>query len=74
MPIKLFLPSPTSNGDQYDGDWVSGKRHGHGMLRAADGTIYDVSVYMYMYLYLHCPATSDSLSEIGGKGQLNRVF
>lgn len=35
-----------SNGDQYEGDWVMNKRHGHGMLRCADGTMYDVSVHM----------------------------
>ena len=37
---------PHSNGDQYDGDWVMGKRHGHGLLRTAQGTIYDVSWHM----------------------------
>ena len=35
----LFL---LSNGDQYDGDWVAGVRHGHGLLRCVAGTIYDV--------------------------------
>ena len=30
------------NGDRYDGDWVNGMRHGQGMLRCRDGTIYDV--------------------------------
>ena len=39
---------PHSNGDQYDGDWVMGKRHGHGLLRTAQGTIYDVSWHMQL--------------------------
>ena len=38
-----LIHMPHSNGDQYDGDWVMGKRHGHGLLRTAQGTIYDVS-------------------------------
>ena len=33
-----------SNGDQYEGDWVAGNRHGSGMLRCADGTLYDVRI------------------------------
>ena len=54
MPYTLH-----SNGDQYDGDWVMGKRHGQGMLRTAQGTIYDVSGLefgrmMYIICYLTC--------------------
>ena len=42
-----------ANGDQYRGDWVGGKRHGHGILRCADRTVYDVRIiYMYMYMYI----------------------
>ena len=35
------------NGDHYEGDWVAGKRHGHGMLRCIDGTLYDVSIILH---------------------------
>lgn len=31
-----------SNGDQYEGDWIMDRRHGHGLLRCANGTMYDV--------------------------------
>lgn len=56
-----------SNGDQYEGDWVLGKRHGHGMLRCADGMMYDVShiqwrtlVYLGgMYVYTQGQWRSD---------------
>lgn len=30
------------NGDSYDGDWVQGQRQGHGVLRCADGSTYEV--------------------------------
>ena len=43
MHVYAMYVCTFSNGDQYDGDWVMGKRHGHGMLRTTQGTIYDVS-------------------------------
>ncbi len=33
-----------SNGDSYEGDWINGLQHGHGIQRCADGTVYTVSV------------------------------
>lgn len=30
------------NGDEYEGDWVQGQRQGHGVLRRADGSTYEV--------------------------------
>ena len=33
-----------SHGDSYNGDWVAGRRHGHGILHCTDGTHYDVRV------------------------------
>ena len=50
--FSFLFSSPSSNGDHYDGDWVSGKRHGHGMLRCANGTIYDVSAYGSLCVYV----------------------
>ncbi len=43
LVILILIVSNYSNGDQYEGDWVSGMRHGHGMIHCADGTLYDVS-------------------------------
>ena len=37
-----YLFCTCSNGDQYDGEWVLDKRHGQGLQRYSDGTIYDV--------------------------------
>ena len=31
------------NGDEYEGDWVRDQRQGHGVLRCADGSTYEVS-------------------------------
>ena len=50
LTLKMPLYTHTcvythSNGDHYDGDWVAGKRHGQGLLRCANGTIYDVCVH-----------------------------
>jgi len=42
--LVLFL---YRNGDRYEGEWVQDKRQGQGMLRTADGTIYDVCLYLY---------------------------
>ena len=39
--------SAYSNGDSYEGDWVNGLRHGHGLLRCTDGTVYEVSIIIH---------------------------
>ena len=39
----FFSAHLLSNGDQYEGDWVAGNRHGQGILRCIDSTVYDVS-------------------------------
>lgn len=28
------------SGDSYDGEWVNGKFHGHGVYKFKDGTVY----------------------------------
>ena len=43
--LCICSSSILSNGDHYEGDWVAGNRHGQGILRCTDGTIYDVSLY-----------------------------
>lgn len=45
--VNLYICSSSilSNGDHYEGDWVAGNRHGQGILRCTDGTIYDVSLH-----------------------------
>ena len=46
-----------SNGDRYEGNWVCGKRQGHGELTCDDGTTYEVQIHYYMnvYVILLCP-------------------
>lgn len=40
--VVIYILPMHSNGDQYDGEWVLDKRHGHGLQRYSNGTIYDV--------------------------------
>ncbi len=45
-----------SNGDQYEGEWVLDKRHGQGLQRYSNGTLYDVrniSLCIVYYIFEH---------------------